>query len=78
MPRKSQKLNEIRAKFQNEIKQPHTTTIHTSVISENKKLDQVMKLENQPKIKFVSTIDSRPIDPPLLTLLTLDEFVKET
>lgn len=37
-----------------------------------------MKLENQPKIKFVSTIDSRPIDPPLLTLLTLDEFVKET
>jgi hypothetical protein len=77
LPRKSQKLNEIRAKFQSEIKQPHTT-IHTSVISQNKKLDQVMKLENQPKIKFVSTIDSRPIDPPLLTLLTLDEFVKET
>lgn len=82
-PKKSMKLNEVSFRFQQrveEFKQVHDKTYNNET-QETKgtteQMNQTFRQDEKEKIKFVSMIDQKPIQPSYLELIPLKNFAKK-
>jgi len=82
VPKKPKRLNEITERFQR-LHDSAPKTLEEQILESPshflKKQDKAATIESDPfkeQIKFVSAVDCKPVRPPYLKLMPLQEFIE--
>lgn len=76
MPKKPLNLNSIREKYERKFGAHEPVPMRKAVRESGANADSIVpRKPMQQDIRFLSAIDSKPIDPPFLKLISFDEFI---